>query len=134
VSETNQGYFVEYKISRENLELYAPLTPGLTIGLDVWINDDDDGGARDAQLGWANVEGAWGDTSTFGDVELSSEEYDFTSADLNNDGEVNIFDLVIIAKVFGLKEGMNGYLPEADFNNNQEIDIADLVFLVNQFN
>ena len=48
-------------------------------------------------------------------------------ADINNDGEVNILDLTLLAQVFGTDDST------ADVNGDGVVDIFDLVFLANQF-
>ncbi|MEM7531857.1 MAG: glycosyl hydrolase [Chloroflexota bacterium] len=49
------------------------ITPqqGVRFGLDVHVNDDDDGGERDTKLAWfATADTSWQDPSTFGTAEL----------------------------------------------------------------
>ena len=53
--------------------------------------------------------------------------------DLNNDGVVDIFDVVILAKAFGSKPGDPNWNPDADLNNDGVVDIFDVVILVNEF-
>ncbi|KYK27217.1 hypothetical protein AYK26_04100 [Euryarchaeota archaeon SM23-78] len=50
--------------------------------------------------------------------------------DLNNDGVVDISDLIIIATNFGLTSGFD---LRADTNSNNEIDIFDIVFVASRF-
>ena len=47
-------------------------------------------------------------------------------ADLNNDGVVNILDLVLVASQFGMKD-----TPAADLNNDGVVNIQDLVVVAN---
>ncbi len=47
-------------------------------------------------------------------------------ADLNDDGKVDLLDLIRIAKVYRMVPGMPGYAIEKDFNFNQQIDLGDL--------
>ncbi|HWI57707.1 MAG TPA: sugar-binding protein, partial [Bacillota bacterium] len=63
-----------------NLELAIPWTnfnvtpaPDMTIGFDIANNDDDDGGARNAQCVWAGNANNWLNTSAFGDLYLSGQ-------------------------------------------------------------
>ncbi|MBB3113349.1 hypothetical protein FHS18_005461 [Paenibacillus phyllosphaerae] len=64
------GYSVELAIPWSNLGI-AP-TSGATIGFDIGINDDDNGGTRDSQLVWNGTIMNWTDTSGFGDAVLSA--------------------------------------------------------------
>lgn len=50
------------------------------------------------------------------------------TGDLNNDGVVNILDLVLIASQFGQTDA-----PEADLNSDGTVDIEDLVIAANSF-
>ncbi|NIO22624.1 MAG: hypothetical protein GTN38_01170, partial [Candidatus Aenigmarchaeota archaeon] len=52
-------------------------------------------------------------------------------ADLNDDGEVDISDLVAITTDFGKKSGFDN--PKADTDNSGEIDIFDVVFVASRF-
>ena len=84
--------------------------------------------------------GRWGITScTVGDRAQNSTAYDFTEIvrfevsdeqlqvgpDVNQDGEVNILDLVIVAKAF------EEFDATADLNGDGKINILDLVIVVN---
>ncbi|MBW3000497.1 hypothetical protein KY341_01325 [Candidatus Woesearchaeota archaeon] len=51
-------------------------------------------------------------------------------ADLNCDGSVDIFDLIIVASNFGRTTGFDG---RADTDGSNEIDIYDLVFISTRF-
>jgi len=51
-------------------------------------------------------------------------------ADLNCDGSIDIFDLIIVASDFGKTSGFD---EQADTDNNSEIDIYDLVFVSIRF-
>jgi hypothetical protein len=47
--------------------LKAKCAPGVSIGFDVQVNDDDGGGQRDSKLAWNAVEDdAWQNTRAFG--------------------------------------------------------------------
>lgn len=46
--------------------------------------------------------------------------------DTNDDGKVDLFDLVKVAKRYGTKPGIWNYDHNVDFNFNDEIDIGDL--------
>lgn len=53
--------------------------------------------------------------------------------DINFDGRVNIFDLVIVGKAFGTKPGQTGWDERADMNNDDVINIFDLVLIGKNF-
>ncbi|MGE5557054.1 MAG: glycoside hydrolase family 9 protein [Bacillota bacterium] len=65
------GYSVEASVPWSNLEITA--AAGATIGLDIGINDDDNGSGRESQSMWAGANNNWTDTSAFGDCYLSGE-------------------------------------------------------------
>ncbi|WP_010180706.1 sugar-binding protein [Aquimarina agarilytica] len=68
-TKTNSGYMIEAKIAWSFIGL-NPNT-GNRLGLDIHINDDDDGGDRDRKTAWnANQDIAWKDTSVFGSLQL----------------------------------------------------------------
>ena len=62
------GYRVEVAIPLSELGIDS-LSQGQTIGIDFAINDDDDGGERDAQLVWASYS-TYSDATAFGDLAL----------------------------------------------------------------
>ncbi len=65
---TNSGYNVEARASWAFLGI-PPVTEGSKIGLDVHVNDDDDGGARDKFISWNDDQNlAWTNPSFFGEV------------------------------------------------------------------
>jgi len=51
--------------------------------------------------------------------------------DLNNDGECNVFDQVLISNHYG-ETGTNGWIRE-DVDNDGQIDVLDLVFVSNHY-
>lgn len=51
--------------------------------------------------------------------------------DLNNNGQVDVGDLVIVGNHFG-ETGTPGWI-QCDFNNNGQIDVGDLVIVGNHF-
>lgn len=53
--------------------------------------------------------------------------------DVNQDGVVNIIDLVIVGGSFGKKAGEPGFDPRADLNNDGTINILDLVIVAGDF-
>src|SRR5258708_2906832 len=62
------GYSVELAIPWSNLGVTP--TAGMTIGFDVGNNDDDNGGARDAQAVWWGNINDYNNTSAFGSLVL----------------------------------------------------------------
>ena len=67
VATTENGYLFEIKLPWMSI-MGEPATPGQLIGFDVWINDDDDGGAtRESQVSWYSTDGnGWQDPSVWG--------------------------------------------------------------------
>jgi len=63
------GYTVELAVPWSNLGV-AP-KDGMTIGLDIGVNDDDNGGARDSQMMWNGTASNWQSASAFGDLTLT---------------------------------------------------------------
>lgn len=55
------------------------------------------------------------------------------SADLNNDGDINLIDLGIVTTHFGLNDSDAGWNATADIISNGEIDIYDLVYIASRF-
>jgi len=67
---TEKGYRTEIKFPWSTLGR-KPFT-GATIGLDVHVNDDDDGGERDSKIGWNDKrDNAWSNPQAFGNAELA---------------------------------------------------------------
>ena len=67
---TENGYRTEIKFPWSTLGVEP--SAGKKIGLDVHVNDDDDGGDRDTKLTWRGKEdNAWQTTSVFGTAELA---------------------------------------------------------------
>ncbi|MDF2924205.1 MAG: endopolygalacturonase [Paenibacillaceae bacterium] len=64
------GYTAEIAIPWTNLGMSAP-SDGATIGFDIGINDDSNGGARDNRLVWSGTGTNYNNTSGFGDLRLS---------------------------------------------------------------
>jgi len=53
--------------------------------------------------------------------------------DINGDGMVNIFDLYLVAKVFGSKFGDENWNAAADLNNDGAINIFDITMVARKF-
>jgi len=95
-------------------------SPAIDAGIDVGLTMDYDG--NPIPQGSAPDIGAYEFESSV--VNCSIE------GDLNNDCDVNINDLVIIASDFGLTTGFD---PRADTDNDGEVDIFDVVFVASRF-
>jgi len=65
---TNLGYNVEIRVSWAFIGV-PPIAHGGKIGVDVHVNDDDDGGLRDKNISWNDLQGlAYTNPSMFGEV------------------------------------------------------------------
>lgn len=53
--------------------------------------------------------------------------------DINGDGKVDIFDLVILGAAFGSKPGDINWDQRADFNDDSQVDIFDAIMLANNY-
>jgi len=53
--------------------------------------------------------------------------------DLNNDGTVDIYDLIIVASAYGTSEGDQDWNPAADINGDKTVDIYDLILVASCF-
>jgi len=53
--------------------------------------------------------------------------------DMNNNGVINMEDVIMIAKVFGLTSSHTLYNAAADFNNDGIINMADIIMLAKNF-
>lgn len=69
-SDVTNGYRLEAAIPWSSLG--GVVAPGRRFGLDVHVNDDDNGGARDAKIAWsASTDEAWQDPRLFREMTLS---------------------------------------------------------------
>jgi hypothetical protein len=67
---TREGYITEIRFPWSTLG--AKPFAGATIGLDVHVNDDDDGGQRDGKIGWNDKnDRAWSEPRVFGNAVLA---------------------------------------------------------------
>ena len=55
------------------------------------------------------------------------------AGDANNDGHVDVVDLLILVDAFGSVVGDPNYDPNADFNSDGSVDVVDLLDLVDNF-
>lgn len=55
------------------------------------------------------------------------------SGDTNNDGVVNMADVVILARCFNLTLGEEGFLPNCDINNDGVVNMSDVVIIAMNF-
>jgi len=55
------------------------------------------------------------------------------SGDLNQDGAVDIFDIVLCAAAFGCSWSTLGYMPISDANSDGTVDVFDLVIVAANF-
>lgn len=53
--------------------------------------------------------------------------------DINGDGSVDIFDLVIVTGVYGTSPGDDDWNPDADINGDDIVDIFDLVIVASHY-
>jgi hypothetical protein len=49
--------------------------------------------------------------------------------DIDGDGAVGLYDLVLLAQAYHSKVGDPGYNPEADIDNSGKVNLVDLVTL-----
>jgi len=49
--------------------------------------------------------------------------------DLNNDGVIDIYDLIIVAGAYGTSEDDENWNPAADVNGDKTVDIYDLILV-----
>ncbi len=69
-SITGSGYVMEFAFPWSTLGV--PLIDGSYIGIDVHVNDDDDGGTRDTKIAWADgTDNAWQNPSLFGTLQAT---------------------------------------------------------------
>jgi hypothetical protein len=67
---TDKGYRTEIKFPWKTLGVKP--VPGSSIGLDIQVNDDDDGGQRDTKLAWHDShDNAWDNPQAFGNAVLA---------------------------------------------------------------
>ena len=95
---------------------------------------------------WNTTDGPIGRNSISVQAYLQPEEIDASDniyiggtvtvimpADLDENGEIDIIDVVTVAKAFDSHPGDEGWNPKADFDNNGVIDIFDVVKVTKEF-
>jgi hypothetical protein len=53
--------------------------------------------------------------------------------DINNDGTVNLNDLVLLARAYGSKPGDSNWNPPADLDGDGKVSLVDLVILARNY-
>ena len=53
--------------------------------------------------------------------------------DMDGDGDVDIFDIVIIASAYGTSIGNPAYNPNADIDGDGDVDIFDVVIAAGNY-
>ena len=101
-----------------------PASPAIDAGTNMYAPDDDfDGVARPV-----------GDTVDIGPYEYVGEKedtvFELGAWDVDENGVVNILDLVIVSQNFGLSPPTN---PRADVNGDGHVNILDLVTIAQHF-
>jgi hypothetical protein len=139
---TEKGYRTEIKFPWATLGRKPSV--GASIGLDVHVNDDDDGGERDTKITWCDKQDtAWSNPQAFGNAELAGligwwkfDETEGTTAkdssDGNHNGTLNGDVKWTQGKISGAVEldGKSGFIQIADksaFDIGGQITIASWV-------
>jgi len=60
-------------------------------------------------------------------------QFDFLPGDVNQDGKVNLADLVALARAYGSKPGDTNWNPDADIDGNGIVGLSDLVTLAQHY-
>jgi hypothetical protein len=64
---------------------------------------------------------------------VSSGSEDYSIADINRDGVVDVYDIVTFSIAFGSKIGDTDWNQKADINLDQQIDLYDALILASHF-
>jgi len=140
VQNGDEDYPIELLEQVENhnqsSSLLEPLTitplphhAGLSIGLELIVTDDDGmtgsiGGGQTAIMILAGL-----DPDA---LPNEDEDYDFVAGDVNNDGVMDILDIVAVTQnVLGNTEFTEDEERRADINGDGIIDILDIIFMMN---
>ena len=66
-------------------------------------------------------------------LDIGAFEGPLWPADINNDGAVDVVDLLYLVDSFGLILGDPGYDPLCDLNGDNSVDVVDLLMMVEDF-
>jgi hypothetical protein len=84
------GYIMEVRIPWSTLGSSVP-SIGAFEGFDIMVNDDDDGGTRDAKISWnAATDNAWQNPSLFGTIVMEGAPCTLPVATISPSGNVNV--------------------------------------------
>ena len=137
--KTDKGYRLETSIPWKDFAVKP--SAGATVGLDVEVNDDDDGGARDSKITWHDKnDNAWQNPQTFGNAVLGGLvgwwKFDETEGKVAHDNSGGNHNGTLIGdakwaqgKLGGAIDlnGRDSYVRVADksaFNMGNEVTIA----------
>jgi hypothetical protein len=108
---TDKGYRTEIKFPWKTLGV--KLGPGSSIGLDIQVNDDDDGGQRDTKLAWHDSHDvAWDNPQAFGNAELAGLigwwKFDESKGNIAKDSSTGKHDGTLVADAKWAKGKIGG--------------------------
>jgi hypothetical protein len=82
---------------------------------------------------WAYAWPVPGETDTANNILFDGWVVVTITGDVNGDGTVDIYDLILVASAFGAQAGDPGFSPNADINGDNTIDIYDLIPVASHF-
>ncbi len=53
--------------------------------------------------------------------------------DINGDGVVDVYDLIIVASAYGSTPSDSNWNPNADINGDETVDIFDLILVASHY-
>jgi uncharacterized protein YjdB len=100
------GYSIEIAVPWSQLGISAP-AQGTTIGFDIGYDDDDNGGARDAQVVWNGTINNYQNTSGFGSLVLNNTTAREASEEVvnNSDSNVSIWPTIVESELYIQTDG-----------------------------
>lgn len=126
---TANGYLMEVSVPWSTLQQMAVIE-GALVGVDVQVNDDDDGGTRDGKLSWFNtVDTSWLDPSTFATANLGPIA---ATADFDSDGDTDGYDFLMWQRGFGTP-APDATIDDGDADVDKDVDGDDLAIWQNTF-